>query len=139
MGIATALMCALAGGAVWCLLSLYSRQDLGAMVFPVAVCIVWALRSHGYAGRWHAAVLAALCIALATFYTFALKAVAQVAGMFGLSMRSTLRKIDPATVIELAWVNLRGWNLIMVSLAILLAIAWMLRAATPCNRGVHLQ
>ena len=44
LGIATALMCALAGGAVWCLLSLYSRSDLAAFAFVVALLIAWALQ-----------------------------------------------------------------------------------------------
>src|SRR5262249_49428806 len=46
IGVATALMCALAGGAIWCLVALYMRRDLIPLSLPIAAVVVWALRSH---------------------------------------------------------------------------------------------
>lgn len=124
IGIATALMFALAGGAVWCLLSLYSRGPLALFSFVLAVPIAWSLRTHGYAGRAVGALLAAGCIALATAYAFYLQAVAQVASLLGLPMRTALRQIDPAMAVDIAWTNLCGWNMVIIACAAI-AAAWL--------------
>ena len=129
MGIATALMCAAAGGAVWSLLSIYSRSELPLFAFVVAVFVVWALRSHGYAGRAFAAALAALCVVLASLYAFSLQAVAEIAALLGLPMRVALRQMGPEMAIDIAWANLRGWNLAIVAVATACALWWTLRRA----------
>ncbi|MET0226487.1 MAG: hypothetical protein ABW187_08615 [Dokdonella sp.] len=129
-GIAIALMCALAGGAVWCLLSLYSRGDLAAFAFIVALCIVWQLRANGYAGRWSGALIAALCVALAAVYSFYLQAVAQVASLLGLPMRSALLQIDPAMAVDIARANLRGGSGVLVLTAVVAAAVAMLATRT---------
>ena len=133
IGIATAVMCALAGGAVWCLLSLYSRSELPAFSFVVALPVVWALRMHGYAGRWTGAAIAAACVAIASVYAFCLQAVAQVASLLGLSMRATLHRIDPAMAIDIAGRNLAGRNALVTAGAVALAFALMLRRAKPAT------
>ncbi|MFI4970048.1 MAG: hypothetical protein ACHP7D_07560 [Lysobacterales bacterium] len=130
IGIATALMCALAGGAVWCLASLYSRGDLAGFAFLVAILIAWALRTHGYAGRWSGACIAAACVLLAAVYSFCLQAVAQIASLLGLSMRATLAQMDPGMALDIAWANLRGWNLVVVAAAALLSVGLMMRTNT---------
>lgn len=127
LGIATALMCALAAGAVWCLLAIYSRSELAAFAFVVALLVVWALRSHGYAGRRSGAVLAALCVLLASLYAFCLQAVVQVAALLGLPMRTAMRQMGADMAIHLAWTNLRGWNLAIVAVAAACAVFGMLR------------
>jgi len=128
-GIAIALMCALAGGAIWCLLSLYSRGDLAAFAFAVALCIVWQLRSNGYGGRWSGALIAAFCVALAAAYSFYLQAVAQVASMLGLPMRAALVQIDPAMAIDIARANLRGGSGVLVLAAVAAAAGAMLMSS----------
>jgi len=128
-GIAIALMCALAGGAIWCLLSLYSRGDLAAFAFAVALCIVWQLRGNGYGGRWSGALIAAFCVALAAAYSFYLQAVAQVASMLGLPMRAALVQIDPAMAIDIARANLRGGSGVMVLAAVAAAAGAMLMSS----------
>lgn len=127
IGIATALMCALAGGAVWCLLALFSRGDLAGFAFVVAIIVAWALRTHGYARRWSGACIAVVCVVLAAVYSFCLQAVAQIASLLGLSMRATLGQMDPAMALDIAWGNLRGWNLLIVGAAALLSIVLVLR------------
>ncbi|MEO7324787.1 MAG: hypothetical protein ABIW82_08160 [Dokdonella sp.] len=125
IGIATALMCALAGGAIWCMLSLYSRRDLAAFAFVVALFVVWSLRAHGYAARRSGTVIAIFCVALAALYSFYLQAVAQIASMLGLPMRVALLRMEPAMALDIAWTNLRGWNLLMIAIAIVCAGAGM--------------
>lgn len=127
LGIATAMMCALAGGAVWCLLSLYARSDLAAFAFVVAMLITWALRTHGFGGSWFGALLAAACVAFGAMYAFYLQAVAQVASLLGLSMRSTLLKIEPAMAFDIARANLAGLDGGIVAAAMLLAAVLTLR------------
>lgn len=126
-GLAIALMCALAGGAVWCLLSLYTRGDLAAFAFVVAAVVAWQLRGNGYAGRCSGALAAALCVALAAAYAFYLQAVAQVAALLGLPMRAALIQIDPMMALDIAAANLRGWSGMVVLLAIVGAAAMTLR------------
>jgi hypothetical protein len=127
IGIATAAMCALAGGAVWCLLALYSRGDLAWFAFVVTAVVVWALRAHGYAGRWSGVVVAATCVALACVYSLYLQAVARMASMFGMPMRTVLVRMDPSMALDLARTDLDMVGMVMLASAVLLAGALMLR------------
>ena len=128
IGIATAAMCALAGGALWCLLSLYSRGDLAALAFVVALPVIWTLRRHGYAGRWSGALVAGTCVALAALYSFYLQAVAQIAGMLGLPMRDALLRMDPGMAIDIARANVGAGSAALVAAAIVFACALVKRA-----------
>lgn len=127
LGIATALMCALAGGAVWCLISLYARNELAGFAFVVALLVTWALRTHGFGGHWFGALLAAVCVAFGTVYAFYLQAVAQIAGVLGISMRSALLRMEPAMGFDIARGNLTGINGAIVAAAMALAVVLMLR------------
>ncbi len=130
-GIATALMCALAGGAVWCLLSLYSRSDLALLAFAVALPIVWVLRANGYAGSRTGALLAGACVLLASVYSFYLQAVAGIAGMLGVSMRIAFQRMGPAMTFDVARADLGAWDMALVAAAVAFAAWQMLRAAAP--------
>ena len=127
LGIATALMYALAGGAVWCLLSLYSRGNLAGFAFVIAVAVAWTLRTNGHAGRWSSAVFAAACVLLAATYAFYLQAVAGIASMRGLPMRATLRQMGLEMGLDVARANLDAWSSLMVIAASVLAIWLVLR------------
>jgi hypothetical protein len=127
IGVATAFMCALAGGALWCMLSLYSRSEMPAFAFVVAAFVVWTLRAHGYAARAMGAVVAIVCVVLAALYAFYLQAVAEVASLLGLSMRSALGQMEPGMALDIARANLHGWNLLVIGVAVLAAGAAMLR------------
>lgn len=112
---------------MWCLLSLYARSDLAAFAFVVALLVTWALRTHGFGGRWFGALLAAACVAFGAVYAFYLQAVAQVAALLGLSMRSTLLQIEPAMALDIARVNLAGANGLIVAGAMIVSMVLMLR------------
>jgi hypothetical protein len=127
IGLATAAMCALAGGAIWCLLALYSRSDLAWFAFAVAAVVVWALRAHGYAGRWSGVAMAASCVALACVYSLYLQAVARIASMFGMPMRSAFTRMDPAMALDIARADLDTAGMIVLAAAVVLAGALMLR------------
>jgi hypothetical protein len=129
IGIATALMSALAGGAIWCLLALYARHDLIALSLPIAAIIVWALRVHGYAGRWSGAAIAVVCVVLACTYSLYLQATAQVASLLGLSMRTALLQMGPGMAIDIVWANLDVASAFIIAIALVVAIFGTLRVA----------
>jgi hypothetical protein len=93
IGFATALMSALAGGAVWSVLVLRSGYELTAFAFVIAATIALVLRGNGYAGTRLGAFLAALFTAFACIYAQCLLAVGDVAQAMGFSLRDTLLRI----------------------------------------------
>ena len=129
-GVATALMSALAGGAVWCLIALYGGRDFAAMSLPIAGAIVWALRANGFTGSMSGALVGAACVLLSCAYSLYLQAAAQVAALLGLPMRAALTQIDPRMAIDIAWANLDVAGLAIVALAVVVAIAGVVWA-TP--------
>jgi len=131
LGIATALMCALAGGAVWCLLSLYERGDLAGFAFVVALPVAWSLRYFGFGGTAAGAVIAALCVLLASAYSFCLQAVARIAAMLGVPMRDALWKMGGPMTIDVALAHLGTTTLAITIAAAILAAALVARRRTP--------
>lgn len=123
IGVATALMSALAGGAIWCLIALYSRHDLIALSLPIAGVIVWSLRANGFAGRWSGALLAAACVALACAYSLYLQASAQVASLLGLPLRAALTQMGPGMAVDIAWASVDTAGAIVMVAAIAVAVA----------------
>lgn len=126
VGIVTAFMCALAGGAVWCLLALYTRIDFDAFLLVIAALIAWVLRSHGFARSWSGVAIAIAGTALAFAYTAYLLAAAKVATYLGLSLRSTLISIGPEMAAAIARADLTAWHAGVLLLSCLLAtwIVW---------------
>lgn len=116
IGIATALMCALAGGAVWCVLALYSRQSLTILALAIAAIIAWALRSHGFAGSKRGALIAAVATALACFYSQYLLVAADMASLLGLPLRTAAVQIGPGMATALIQQRLS-----IVDIAVLIA------------------
>lgn len=127
VGFATALMCALAGGAIWCLAGLYARSDLAWFAFVVAAFVAWTLRAHGYAGRWSGAFAAVACTTLASAYALYLQAVARMASMFGLPMRTVFARMEPSMAIDIARRDLDLVGSVVLVAAILLAGVLVLR------------
>lgn len=123
IGIVTALMIALAGGAVWCLLQLYLRFDLILLAILIGVLIAWVLRVHGFAHSASGALIAALCTAVTCLYAGYLLAAAKVASFLGLPMRSTLIAIGPDMAAAVTWADLSAFHIGTVLLAVLLS-AW---------------
>lgn len=124
IGIATALMVALAAGAVWCVLQLYLRVNLIGVALVVAVVIAWTLRRQGFGQSASGAVIAAISTAIACAYASYLLSAAQVASFVGESMRSTLLKIGPALATDVAWASMGVFQIGTLLLAIVLS-AWL--------------
>jgi len=124
IGIATALMCALAAGAVWCVLALYLRVDLIFIALVIAVLIAWVLRANGFSRTRSGALVAATSTLLAFIYSAYLLAAAKVASFLGLPLRSTLVAIGPDMAAAVAWADLTWWHASTVMLAVVLS-AWL--------------
>lgn len=134
IGIATALMCALAGGAAWCLLALYTRIDFDAMLLPIAALVAVVLRSHGFARSPGGVVLAIAGTVLAFAYSAYLLAAAKVATYLGLPLRSTLVAIGPEMAAAIARADLTAWHVAVLVLSCTLA-AWVVWRPSPVKRS----
>lgn len=124
LGVATALMCALAGGAVWCVLALYLRLDSGLFLLMIAALLAWVLRRHGFAHSLAGVAIAVACTLAAFAYTAYLLAAAKVASFLGLPLRSTLLAIGPDMASAVARADFTAWQAANLVLACLLA-AWL--------------
>jgi hypothetical protein len=124
IGFATALMAALAGGAVWCVLVLRTGHELTLLVFVIAAVIAWILRVNGYAGTRLGATLAALCTAFAVFYAQCLLAVGDVAQAMGFSLRDTIFRIGVEFALAIVRGRISPWQTAGYVLAMALA-AWL--------------
>ena len=124
LGFATAMMSALAGGAVWCVLVLRTGYELTWFALVCAIVVAWALRANGFAGSRIGAALAALCTALACTYSQCLLAVGDVAQAMGFSLRETLYRIGVDFAVAVATGRISPWQtaIYVVSMAI---SAWL--------------
>lgn len=131
IGVATAIMCALAGGAVWCVLALYLRLDSGMFLLLIAAVLAWVLRSHGFAHSAVGVAVAVACTLVAFAYSAYLLAAAKVASFLGLPLRSTLIAIGPDMATAVARADFGIWQAATLMLACVLS-AWLVWR--PVNR-----
>ena len=124
VGFATALMSALAGGAVWSVLVLRTGYELTFIAFAIAIIIAWALRSGGFAGTRLGATLAAVCTALACVYAQCLLAVGDVAQAMGFSLRDTLLRIGTDFMLAVVRGRISPWQTASYLVAMIVA-AWL--------------
>jgi hypothetical protein len=133
LGFATAMMSALAGGAVWCVLVLRTGYELTWFSLLCAIVIAWALRSNGFAGSRLGAALAALCTALACIYAQCLLAVGDVAQAMGFSLRDTLYRIGVDFVVAVATGRISPWQSTMYLLSMAISAWLVLRQAKKAS------
>ncbi len=124
IGVLTALMCALAAGAVWCVIALQVYLDLMFFGIPLAIMVAWALRSNGFSHSRLGAAIAATFTGLAFVYAGYLLAAAKVAAFLGLPLRSTVMSIGPEMAGAVAWADLTTWRVATVLIAVVLS-AWL--------------
>lgn len=112
-GLLTTLMCALAAGAVWCVVALAARHELSLLALPVAAVIAWALRTHGFAASWLGAMIAIIATTVACFYAQYLLATAEIASVFSLPFREGLSKsgFDMVTALMARRLNTLDWSI----------------------------
>lgn len=127
LAVVTVLMCALAAGAVWCVLVLKVHRATDPVALAVAALLAVVVRNHGYAGRPFGAVLAAGATALAIVYARCLIATAEIAQTMGMSLRDALARIGPDFAFALARSNLERGAALCYGLALVLAVWIVLR------------
>ena len=137
VGGATALMSALAAGAVWSVLVLRTGNNLTFFAFIVAVGIAWLLRVNGLAGTALGATLAVTCTALACVYAQCLLAVGDVAQAMGFSLRDTIVRIGADFVLAVVKGRISPWQSGSYLLAMIASgwLVWRQRAAAPPTRS----
>jgi len=135
IGFATALMSALAGGAVWSVLVLRSGNELTAFAFVIAATIALVLRANGFAGTRLGAFLAALFTAFACIYAQCLLAVGDVAQAMGFSLLDTLLRIgaDFAIAVVRGRVSPLQTASYVLAMAVSAWLVWRRRAAPPAS------
>ncbi|MEO8801755.1 MAG: hypothetical protein ABI304_12360 [Rudaea sp.] len=124
--VAGIVLSGLAGGAIWCLLSLLTEYDTTLLIVPLAIGIAAFMRWQRYRGI-HGAISAVAATLIAFAYAQYLFAAVRIAQMLGFSLRNTLFKMD----FGLAWhairANLDVWHVGLLILACALAAWLMLR------------
>lgn len=124
LGTATGLMCALAAGAVWCVLQLYLRFDLIGFALAVGAFLAWVLRRQGFGRRLSGVLIAATSTIVACVYAGYLLAAAKVASFLGVPMRTTLTTMGLDMAGAVAWADLTGFHIGTLILAVVLS-AWL--------------
>jgi hypothetical protein len=134
-GLATALMIALAGGAVWALAALFRQETLAVLALPLGFLIGRVLAgTHGPRGTPAAALCAATFSLLASGYALWMIASGRVALLLGMRLSETLSSIG----LDLTFAMTRAWlstlDLVCIAGGVLLAAAaaaWRRRPALP--------
>ncbi len=133
IGVATALMVALAAGAVWCVLQLYVRVDLIGVSLLVGLIIAVVVRRQGFGRSLAGVLIAAFSTAVACAYASYLLAAAKVASYLGIPMRSALTSIGPDMAGAVAWADMSGFHIGTLILAIVVS-AWLVwRKSAPAR------
>jgi len=119
--VSATLLAGLAGGALWCLLSLGIERGEGALIVPLAAAIGlyfrW-LRIRGVRG----ALGAIVSILIAFVYAQYLFAAVRIAQMLGFSLRSTLFQMDAALALQVARANVGLWDALFLGTAFVIAV-----------------
>lgn len=131
LGLVTALMVALAGGAVWALIALWHDNELCFLALPLAAFIGRLLRRPRAQLGWGRGLTAAAFTALACTYALGLIATAQVSMLLGQRLTDTLPRIGVEMALAVAWARLSPLELGVLAAALLLAFGC---AALPQRR-----
>ena len=131
-GLATALMIALAGGAVWALAALFRQETLAFLALPLGLLIGRVLAgTHGPRGALPAALCAAVFSLLAAGYALWMIASGRVAMLLGMRLSETLSSIglDLTVAMTRAW--LTTTDLVLVAGGVIVAAAAAARRRRP--------
>lgn len=122
----TMLMTALAAGALWSVLALFTGRTLAPFALVVGALLGWMMGPQRLGGHWWSAVLGAVLTALASLYAAYLMATADIAMLLGLPMRSTLPRIGPEMALAVAWARASVWELVVMGVGCMVAatLAW---------------
>jgi hypothetical protein len=132
LGLATALMCALAGSAVWALAALWRHDVLAFLALPVGLLIGRVLANNGPRNRIFAAGCAATFSLAASAYALWMIASGRVALLLGMRLTDIFGAIGIDLAAAIAWARLTTLDVVCIVAAAVLAPAaalWRRRTA----------
>lgn len=133
-GLATALMVALAGGAVWALAALWRQDELSFLALPLGLFIGRVLAGNGPRSTALAALCAAAFALLASAYALWMIASGRVAMLLGMRLTDILGNIGFELAGAIAWARLDPFDIAAIaSGSIAAALAAGLRRATQSS------
>ncbi|HSX58772.1 MAG TPA: hypothetical protein VLF18_01100 [Tahibacter sp.] len=139
LGLATALMVALAGGAVWALAALWRQDVLAYLAMPLGFVIGRILATNGPRNAAFAAVCAAAFSAAASAYALWMIASGRVAMLLGMRLTDIFGAIGIDLAYAVAWARLSGLDLVFLgAAAIIAAVAalWQRHGATAPDQSI---
>ncbi len=122
LSILSAAMIGLAAGAVWMVLSVYTRSELIWLIAPLGVVIGWSVAAGVAGSRWSAAILSALATILAVVYVRMLLAAMQIAGLLGLSFGYALKQAGIGMLWSMAEMSFSSTLLLMLLAGVMLSV-----------------
>ena len=128
--VASTVFGALAGGVLWCFVSVSTRLETGIFILPLGIALGLFMRWQGFARH-----VAMPCAALSTLIAFAyaeyLFGAVRIAQMLGLPLREALFKAGFALTADVAWGNLHVRDGVLLALAVLLSAGVASLHSTP--------
>lgn len=121
LGLATALMIALAGGAIWALAALWRNDELSFLALPLGAFIGIALAGNGPRNTLFAAGCAAAFTLLASAYALGMIASGRVAMLLGMRLTDILGNIGVELAAAVAWARLDAVDIACIAGGILAA------------------
>jgi hypothetical protein len=110
-GLATALMVALAGGAVWALAALWRQDESSFLALPLGLFIGRVLAGNGPRNSALAALCAATFALLASGYALWMIASGRVAMLLGMRLTDILSNIGLELAGAVAWARLDAFDI----------------------------
>lgn len=114
-GLATALMVALAGGAVWALAALWRQDELSFLALPLGLFIGRVLAGNGPRNTALAALCAATFALLASGYALWMIASGRVAMLLGMRLTDIFGNIGLELAGAVAWARLDALDIAIIA------------------------
>lgn len=130
IGAATAIMSALAGGAIWCLVTLLLNHESSWLALPIGCALAQVMRRQPLLGRVWNALIAIILTGSAALYSYYLLAAIRIADLLGISLQNALLQMDPALGFSLIQTMLGTTQWIWLISGTVLSAGWALRGHT---------
>lgn len=121
LGIATALMIALAGAAIWALAALWRQEILAPLALPLSFVIGRTLAANGPRNTVFAACCAFVFSLVASAYALWMIASGRVAMLLGMRLTDIFGAIGVDLAAAVAWARLDAFDLACLAVAAIVA------------------
>jgi hypothetical protein len=124
-----AIMLGLAAGALWLVPTVLLRRPLPELALVIGWLLALAIRQWVHAGKWNAALLAAMATIAACAYIRVLTVASDISAMMGYGLVEVMRTAGSSMLFALARLGLTTGELVWDIVGILVAVAVSLRNA----------